>query len=48
MDPRKAYLPMNENKQKINTKNEMPKIYPLFFVFGDNKYAYIGNNEMKG
>jgi hypothetical protein len=45
--PRKAYLPVNENKQNIKTKNEIPKIYPLFFVFGDNKYANIGSNAMK-
>ena len=45
--PRKAYLPENENKQNIKTKNEIPKIYPLFFVFGDNKYANIGSNAMR-
>ena len=31
----------------IKTKNEIPKIYPLFFVFGDNKYANIGSNAIK-
>ena len=34
---------LNMISENIKTKNEIPKIYPLFFVFGDNKYANIGS-----
>jgi len=46
-DPRNEYLPTTENKHMRIIKKEIPKIYPLFFVVWDNRYARIGMNAKK-
>ena len=42
-----SIFPTTANKQTRTTKKEIPKIYPLLFVFCDNTYAKIGMNAKK-